>query len=104
MTQFTKLRASISHLRSQEVIAAAGGRNHLEGAVREHWWPADDARESALVSNIEMAYRKALREANFDFNIDVMGPNRATTLVGTITRLVDARTKRLKIKWKKKKG
>ena len=102
--QFYKLRASISHLRSQEVIAAAGGGKHLTGAVREHWWQKDDARESTLTSKIEVTYRSALREANFDFNIDVMCPNRAATLVVTITRLVDARTKRLKRKWKKKKG
>ena len=101
--QFKKLRTSISHLRSQEVIAAAGGR-HLIGAVREHWWPKDDARESTLTSKVEMAYRKALREAKFDFNMDVMSPHRAATIVSTITRLVDARTKRVKRKWKKKKG
>ena len=46
--QFKKLRTSISHLRSQEVIAAAGGRQHLTGAVHEHWWPKDDARENTL--------------------------------------------------------
>ena len=91
--QFKKLRTSISHLRSQEVIAAAGGRQHLAGAVHEHWWPTDDVRESTLTSKVEVAYRKALREANFDMNVNVLTSTTAATLVSTIARLLHARAK-----------
>jgi len=56
------------------------------------------------VSKIEMAYWKALRESKIDMNVDVIDSTRATTLISTITRLVDARKKRLKRKWRKSKG
>ena len=79
--RFKSLRASISGLRSQEVIAAAGGREHLEGAVREHWWPTDDVREKTLMSNIELAYRKSLLELQIDMNVDVLTPTRADMLI-----------------------
>ena len=101
--QFKRLRASISSLRSQEVIAAAGGRKHLEGAVCKHWWPKDDMRERTLMSNIEMAYLKALREASIDMNVDVLTSTAATTLVATIVRLLGARAKRTRRKWRKQK-
>ena len=102
--QFKNLRASISSLRSQEVIAAAGGRKHLEGAAHEHWWPKGDVRESTLMSNIELAYRKSLLELEIDMNVGVLTPTRADMLVCKVVRLLEARKLRLKRKWRKKKG
>ena len=102
--QFKVLRNSISKLRSQEVIAAAGGRHHLQGSVQEHWWPTEDARESTLTSKVEVAFRRALGELKIDMNVDILTPTRAATLVCTIVRLVEARTKRIKRKWRKSKG
>ena len=86
------------------VIAAAGGRQHLQGSVQEHWWPTEDARESTLTSKVEVAFRRALGELKIDMNVDILTPTRAATLVCTIVRLVEARTKRIKRKWRKSKG
>ena len=103
-SQFKTLRSSISHLRSQEVIAAAGGRQHLEGSVQENWWPIEDARERTLTSKVEVALRKALGELKIDMNVEILTPTRATTLVYTIVRLVQARIKRIKRKFGKDLG
>ena len=103
-SRFKALRNSISKLRSQEVIAAAGGRQHLEGSVQEHWWPTEDARESTLTSKVELAFRKALGELKIDMNVGILTPAGAATLVCTIVRLVEARTKRTRRKWRKSKG
>jgi len=102
--QFKAWRNSISKLRSQEVIAAAGGRQHLEASVQEHCWPTECARESTLTSKVEVAFRKALGELKIDMNVDILTPTRAAALVCTIVRLVEARTKRTRKKWRKSKG
>ena len=53
---------------------------------------------------VEVVFRKALGELKTDMNVEVLTPTRATTLVHTIVRLVEARTKRLRRKWRKKRG
>ena len=60
-------------------------------------------RERTLMSNIEMAYLKALREASIDMNVDVLTSTAATTLVATIVRLLGAQAKRTRRKWRKQK-
>ena len=92
-------------------VALAGGLTllrledeHLEGSVQEHWWPIEDARESTLTSKVEVALQKALGELKIDMNVEILTPTRAATLVCTIVRLVEARTKRIKRKWRKSKG
>ena len=57
-----------------------------------------------MTSKVEVALRKALGELKIDMNVEILTPTRATTLVYTIVRLVEARIKRIKRKWRKSKG
>ena len=61
-------------------------------------------RESTLMSNIELAYRKSLLELEIDMNVGVLTPTRAGMLVCKVVRLLEARKLRLKRKWRKKEG
>ena len=57
-----------------------------------------------MTSKVEVALRKALGELKIDMNVDILTPARAAALVCTIVRLVEARTKRTRRKWRKSKG
>ena len=103
-TTLKLLANSTAKMRSQEAIAAAGGRSNFDGPVKEQWWAEDDAREAQLFVKVENLYKKALQECKVDFNLMIPSPTLARTLVLTTSRLIRSKARQIKRKARRKRG